>query len=225
VSFTSGKKWPAAGTANPFFERSRSMALARGTRAHESAEYLLKTAMKLARRAGNRRNLWRRCPDTGLWRLPSNLTAWALAKARAGVPPIPFYARVHSRVFLDWAVENITAIYASEFRVCRWEADLRRGFAGTGDALVEIRHQGPFVLDWKTSKAALTPEVEVDYNCQLGGYALALEYSIGLLPSGATIVVARPDGTFTEHQTLNIHDACTSFSNRFTRYCLERKPG
>ena len=39
--------------------QTRDMAAARGTAAHSSAEYVLKTAQRLARSTANKRNVWR----------------------------------------------------------------------------------------------------------------------------------------------------------------------
>ena len=58
----------------------RDIACQRGTLAHDHAEYLLKTAAKLARQTANKRGSWR-SGDDGLERAPKQITHWAIDKA------------------------------------------------------------------------------------------------------------------------------------------------
>ena len=69
----------------PTSHQDRDVACERGTLMHNHAEYLLKTASKLARNSANRRNVWKTGQD-GLERCPKAITKWALEKVRFLVP-------------------------------------------------------------------------------------------------------------------------------------------
>ena len=73
----------------PWAPMERDTAARRGTAAHSGAEYLLKTANRLARNTANRRNAWR-TTDQGLERAPTAITRWALDKTHGQVPAMPW---------------------------------------------------------------------------------------------------------------------------------------
>ena len=52
------------------------------------------------------------------------------------------------------------------------------------------------LLDWKTSKNPRDEKLVLDYKCQLGAYAKAIDYVFGVRPERALLVIARPHGNF-----------------------------
>ena len=88
----------------PWAPMERDTAARRGTAAHSGAEYLLKTANRLARNTANRRNAWRTTPE-GLERCPTAITRWALGKTHAQVPAMPWGFAGYGRGLNDWIVE------------------------------------------------------------------------------------------------------------------------
>jgi hypothetical protein len=167
----------------------RNVAATRGNMAHSQAEYLLKTAQRLARSTANKRNAisW----DTdGLARIPPKITSWALQKVRPNVPRVGWSASGYARGLSDWIVTNVTEIFASEFSIHH-----PAGFAGTCDGLVCLKgHSGIIVADWKTTVNRKQLDDGHSYVHQLGAYSLGLQHLTGLRPSGGVIVLARRCG-------------------------------
>ena len=165
----------------------RDIACQRGTLAHDHAEYLLKTAAKLARQTANKRGSWR-SGDDGLERAPKQITHWAIDKAAQGAPRGPWSASGYARGLRTWIGENVTAIHAIEFSVHD-----PRGWAGTADALIDLN--GTLcIADWKTSVNARSEEMLANYICQTGAYSLGLQHLTGLKPKAGAVVVARRSG-------------------------------
>lgn len=165
----------------------RDVACQRGNFAHDHAEYILKTASKLARATANKRGLWR-SGDDSLERAPKHVTKWALGKAAEGAPRVSWSASGYARGLRTWIGEHVTAIHAVEFSVHD-----PRGWAGTADALVDI--DGTLcIADWKTSANSRSEEMLSNYICQLGAYSLGLQNLTGLKPRAGAVVVARRSG-------------------------------
>ena len=171
----------------PTAPMERDVACERGTLAHNHAEYVLKTAAKLARNSANKRGSWR-TGDDGLERAPKGITTWAIEKAIQGAPRVPWSASGYARGLRTWIGENVTAIHAIEFSIHD-----PRGWAGTADALIDVN--GTLcVADWKTSVNARSEEMLANYICQTGAYSLGLQHLTGLKPKLGAVVVARRSG-------------------------------
>lgn len=110
---------PVNFNAPGWFGETMKMSAERGTLMHSSAEYLLKTAKKLASNAANKRGMWKETRG-GLWRCPSALTQWALKEAHKGMPTTGIAARGFSERLNKWILGHVTAIYLVEFRSCVW---------------------------------------------------------------------------------------------------------
>ena len=167
------------------------MAAARGTATHNSAEYCLKTAQRLARATATKRKVWRPGED-GLFRAPSKITTWALEKAIQGAPKVPWSASGYARGLRGWILDHVSAIHAVEF-----SAFHPAGFAGSADALIDIDGTGPYVCDWKTTGKSIHSSMETalsNYRDQCGAYSLMLTYRTGIQAKGAAVVVARRSG-------------------------------
>ena len=177
----------------PTSELERKQAAERGTLTHNHAEYVLKTAAKLARNTANRRNVWRTGSD-GLERCPAQVTAWALEKAIQGAPSPAWSASGYARGLRHWIANSITAIHSIEFSVHH-----PAGFAGSCDGLLDVAGTLS-VVDWKTSRASVhqTPEQKdarlLNYRHQLGAYSLGLTQQTGIQVPQAAIVLARRTG-------------------------------
>jgi len=171
----------------PSAPAERDIACQRGTLAHDHAEYVLKTAAKLARNSANKRGSWR-TGDDGLERAPKAITSWAIEKAIQGAPRVSWSASGYARGLRSWIGENVTAIHAIEFSIHD-----PRGWAGTADALLDVG--GTLcIADWKTSVNARSEEMLANYICQAGAYSLGLQTLTGLKPKSGAIVVARRSG-------------------------------
>lgn len=171
----------------PTAPAERDIACQRGTLAHDHAEYVLKTAAKLARNSANKRGIWR-TGDDGLERAPKAITSWAIEKAIQGAPRVSWSASGYARGLRSWIGENVTAIHAIEFSIHD-----PRGWAGTADALLDVG--GTLcIADWKTSVNARSEEMLANYICQAGAYSLGLQTLTGLKPKSGAIVVARRSG-------------------------------
>jgi len=171
--------------------QQRDVAAKRGNLAHNQAEYLLKTAQRLARSTANKRNAikW---DDNGLARIPTPITQWALKKVHENLPQVGWSAAGYARGLSDWIVTNVTEIFASEFSIHH-----PAGFAGTCDALVALKgHSGITICDWKTSTNNKMPYMNGghSYVHQIGAYSLGLQHLTGIRPSGGTVVLARRCG-------------------------------
>ena len=172
----------------PTAAEDREMAATRGTLAHNHAEYVLKTGAKLARQTANKRRCWKTSAD-GLERCPGSITRWALERGIQGAPRVPWSAAGYARGLRTWIADNVTAIHAIEFSIYH-----EAGFAGTGDALVDIQGTGPFIVDWKTSVRERSEDMLLNYQDQAGAYSLGLKYLTGIQAKGGAIVVARRTG-------------------------------
>ena len=176
----------------PDSTQTRDMAAARGTAAHNSAEYVLKTAQRLARATAQKRNSWRVSED-GLYRAPKAVTKWALEKAIQGAPRVPWSASGFARGLRGWILDHVTAIHSVEF-----SAFHPAGFAGACDALVDLDGDGPFIVDWKTTGKSIHKSNESqlhNYRHQTGAYSLMLNYRTGIQAVGGAVVVARRSGS------------------------------
>lgn len=166
----------------------RDTAATRGTLTHNAAEYVLRSAKKLAIGAANKRGTLYEKPD-GLIRTPAPLTRWALKQVLPSAPKVGFSASGYRRGLLAWIEENVTAIHAVEFSVHH-----PAGFAGTADALLDVNGKGPVVVDWKSSFNKRSEALLEDYIDQLGAYSVGLKYLTGIVAKGGLVVVARRAG-------------------------------
>ena len=197
----------------PTAAQERDLAANRGTTAHNSAEYLLKTGAKLARQTANKRGVWRPRED-GLERCPPAITKWGLEKALEGAPRVSWHASGYARGLRSWIVENVTAIHAVEFSGFH-----PGGWAGTCDALTDVA--GTLTIcDWKTSANARSEEMLTNYIDQLGAYSLQLKHLTGICPKAGAIVVARRSGAPQVRMLseLELLGAETRFQERAIRY-------
>ena len=121
----------------------RDAAAKRGTGAHNHMEYVLKLAQRLARATSNKRGVWKQSED-GLYRCPQKITTWAMEKAAAGAPRIPWASSGYARGLRGWAMDHITAIHSVEF-----SGHHPAGMAGACDVLVDLGGKGPYIVDWK----------------------------------------------------------------------------
>jgi hypothetical protein len=114
--------------------QERDTAAKRGNMAHNQAEYLLKTAQRLARSTANKRNAikW---DSNGLARIPAPITQWALKKVHENLPEVGWSAAGYARGLAGWITENVTEI----FRLRIFSIHHPAGFAGTCDALVSLK--------------------------------------------------------------------------------------
>jgi hypothetical protein len=194
-------------------EQDRNTAATRGTQAHSQAEYLLKTANKVARSVANKRGSIRIDPH-GLPHIPTPVFRWALARTIPNIPPVTLSAKGYARSLTAWIADHVTQCHACEFSIHH-----PAGFAGTADCLASVAAEtleshgetpalagAPFILDWKTSANRRSPEMLADYTLQLGAYSLGLEHLTNIEPAGAFIVVARrvgpPDVTYVNRDQL-----------------------
>jgi hypothetical protein len=213
-------------------EQDRTTAATRGTQAHSQAEYLLKTANKVARATANKRNAIHIDPH-GLPHIPSAVFRWALARTLPNVPPVSLSAKGYARSLTTWIAENVVQCHACEFSIHH-----PAGFAGTADALLSLSpehlqehgahsslHGAPILIDFKTSANRRSPEMLADYTLQLGAYSLGLDHLTGIQVPGALIVVARrvgpPDLTFINRDQLlraqaGYLDRCRQFFEQLT---------
>jgi hypothetical protein len=192
----------------------RDTAATRGTQMHNCAEYLLRTAKRMAEQTAKRRNSWYAKPD-GLERAPAPLTQWALRQVMPSVPKVSLSASGYRRGLLDWISSNITAIHAVEFSIHH-----PGGFAGTCDALADVSGLGPLVIDWKSSFNRRSEELLEDYQDQLGAYSLGLRHLTSVQPKGGIIVVARRAGKpdIRELTALELRGAESRFLERCHTY-------
>jgi ATP-dependent exoDNAse (exonuclease V) beta subunit len=166
----------------------RDTAAERGTRMHNSAEYVLRAAKKLADQTAKKKGSIYEKPD-GLLRAPAPLTRWALKRVLPNAPKVGFSANGYKRSLLAWIEENVTAIHAIEFSIHH-----PAGFAGTCDALLDVQGIGPTLVDWKSSFNRRSEAMLVDYTDQLGAYSLGLKHLTGIQAKAAYIVIARRAG-------------------------------
>ena len=198
----------------------RDIACQRGHLAHSHAEYLLKTAAKLARNSANRKGIWRTGKD-GLERCPSKVTSWALEKAAQSSPRVGWSAAGYARCLRGWILERVSAIHAIEFSI---HAEC---FAGTCDALLDVDGVGPIVVDWKTSANARSEDLLQSYIDQIGAYSLGLTRLTGIKAMGGAVVVARRSGApqIRELSELEVRGAEVRFLERVECYKAMLKLG
>lgn len=192
----------------------RDTAATRGTLTHNSAEYLLRTAKRMAETTAKKRNSWYTKPD-GLDRAPAPLTQWAIKQVLPSAPKPGLSASGYWRGLSGWIVENVTAIHAIEFSIHH-----PAGFAGTCDALLDVRGKGPLIVDWKTSFNKRSEELLEDYMDQLGAYSLGLRHMTGLQARGGIVVVARRAGKpdIRELSALELRGAECRYLERCAKY-------
>jgi len=166
----------------------RDTAAERGTRTHNSAEYVLRTAKKMAEATSEKRGTTF-LNKQGLHSVPAPLVKWAIKQALPSAPKVGISASGYRRSLLQWIEENVTAIHGIEFSIHH-----PAGFAGTADFLGYVNGKGPFICDWKTSANKRSEEMLTDYTDQLGAYSLGLKHVANLQAKGAVIVVARRAG-------------------------------
>jgi hypothetical protein len=175
-----------------------ALASSRGTNSHDRAEYLLKTARKIAFAAAKKRNRLR-YHSSGLLEVPSAITRWALGEVYESMPAGKIYSNSFAEPLCRWIVANVTQIYSVEFRV-RYIFDgpsrfVRNmpfdGFAGQGDGLLGINGSGPILADWKTSNSRPDVDKKAEWVDQLGGYRLGMRRDVDIEPEGGLVVCAR----------------------------------
>ena len=169
----------------------RDAAAKRGTGAHAHMEYVLKVASRLARATANKKGVWKQGED-GLYRCPTKISTWAMEKAIAGAPRVPWASSGYARGLRGWMLDHVTAIHAVEF-----SGHHPCGTAGACDALVDLGGTGPWIVDWKTSGKSLYSDMSdqlLNYKAQTGAYSLILKHMTGIQAIGGAVVVARRSG-------------------------------
>ena len=207
--------------ASPGAAETSAMACNRGHLAHSSAEYVLKTATRLARSTANKRGIWKLGSD-GLYRCPSSVTKWAIEKAIAGAPPVGFSGAGYARSLRAFIHSNVTAIHGVEFF-----GHHPAGFAGACDALLDLSIDGekigPMILDWKTTGKSIHSDMSStieDYSHQAGAYSLMVKHLTGIICPGAAVVVARRTGNAQPYFFMGdeLRNAEECFLERCARY-------
>ena len=181
--------------ARPGSNETREAAAKRGTGAHNHMEYVLKLAQRLARATSNKKGIWKP-GDDGLYRCPEKITKWAMEKAAAGAPRVPWASSGYARGLRCWAYDHLAAIHSVEF-----SGHHPAGMAGACDLLCDLHMEGgpkgPYILDWKTSGKSIHSDMEeqlTQYKCQTGAYSLILKHMTGIQAVGGAVVVARRSG-------------------------------
>jgi len=206
--------------ARPGSYEERDMAAKRGTLAHNHAEYILKTAHRLARATAIKRGSLKTRED-GLERPPSPINRWALEKAIQAAPRPGWSAAGYARGLRTWIEDNCTAVHSIEFSI-----NHTLGFAGTCDALIDVKGKGPYIVDWKTSVRERSEDLLTNYIDQLGAYSLGLKSLTGIQAAGAYVVVARRTGApqVRELTQLELFGAEARFAQRIDTYWNEIYP-
>ena len=200
--------------ARPGSYEERDMAAKRGTLAHNHAEYILKLAQRLARATAEKRgNL--KVREDGLERPPSPINRWALEKAIQSAPRPGWSAAGYARGLRTWIEDNCTAVHSIEFSI-----NHTLGFAGTCDALIDVKGKGPYIVDWKTSVRERSEDLLTNYIDQLGAYSLGLKSLTNIQAAGAFVVVARRTGApqVRELTQLELFGAEARFTQRIDTY-------
>ena len=200
--------------ARPGSYEERDMAAKRGTLAHNHAEYILKLAHRLARATAEKRGTLKVRED-GLERPPSPINRWALEKAIQSAPRPGWSAAGYARGLRTWIEDNCTAVHSIEFSI-----NHTLGFAGTCDALIDVKGKGPYIVDWKTSVRERSEDLLTNYIDQLGAYSLGLKSLTGIQAAGAFVVVARRTGApqVRELTQLELFGAEARFTQRIDTY-------
>ena len=206
--------------ARPGSYEERDMAAKRGTLAHNHAEYILKLAHRLARATAEKRGTLKVRED-GLERPPSPINRWALEKAIQSAPRPGWSAAGYARGLRTWIEDNCTAVHSIEFSI-----NHTLGFAGTCDALIDVKGKGPYIVDWKTSVRERSEDLLTNYIDQLGAYSLGLKSLTGIQAAGAFVVVARRTGApqVRELTQLELFGAEARFTQRIDTYWNEIYP-
>jgi len=194
--------------------QERDTAAERGTRTHNAAEYVLRTAKRMAEATAKKKGSGYTSKE-GLVCTPAPLTAWALRQVMPSAPKVGLSAAGYRRSLLSWIETNVTCIHAIEFSVHH-----PIGFAGTADFLGNVSGKGPLIVDWKTSFNRRSELLLTDYCDQLGAYSLGLHHLTGLRPQGGIVVVARRVGPpdIRELSALELRGAEARFLDRCTDY-------
>ena len=139
-----------------------------------------------------------------------------LTKAAESAPRVSWSASGYARGLRSFILERVTAIHAVEFSVYK----PGYGFAGTADALLDIDGDGPFIVDWKTSKDIRSDDMIEQFCHQLGAYSLGLQCLTGIKPKYGAVVVARRSGKpqIKLLNNLELRGAETIFLDRVDRY-------
>jgi ATP-dependent exoDNAse (exonuclease V) beta subunit len=194
--------------------QERNTAAERGTRTHNAAEYVLRTAKRMAEQTARRKgSLYTDKQD--LKCTPAPLTRWAIKQVLPSAPKVGLSASGYRRSLLGWIEENVTCIHAVEFSVYH-----PCGAAGTCDALINVQGKGPLIVDWKTSFNRRSEALLTDYIDQLGAYSLGLRHLTGIQAQGAYVVVARRAGPpdIRELNLLELRGAESRFLDRCAKY-------
>ena len=88
--------------------------------------------------------------------------------------------------------------------------------------MVDIQGEGPYIVDWKTSRNKRSEEMYAQFKDQFGPNALGLTSLTGIQPKGAAIVVARRSGE-PEVKVLNEIDLMAAkerYLDRFRQYMV-----
>lgn len=194
--------------------QERDTAAERGTRTHNAAEYVLRTAKRMAEQTAKRKGSTY-VDKQGLTCTPAPLTRWAIKQVLPSAPKVGLSASGYRRSLLGWIGEHVTCIHAIEFSVHH-----PAGFAGTCDALINVDGKGPAIVDWKTSFNRRSEALLTDYTDQLGAYSLALRHLTGIQAQIAYIVVARRVGPpdIRELSNLELRGAEVRFLERCAKY-------
>jgi len=194
--------------------QERDTAAERGTRTHNSAEYVLRTAKRMATQTAKRKGSIY-TDKQGLECTPAPLTRWAIKQVLPSAPKVGLSASGYRRSLLGWIEENVTCIHAVEFSVYH-----PCGAAGTCDALINVAGKGPLIVDWKTSFNRRSEALLTDYIDQLGAYSLGLRHLTGIQAQGAYVVVARRAGPpdLRELSLLELRGAESRFLERCFTY-------
>ena len=177
--------------ARPGSHETRDAAAKRGTGAHNHMEFCLKLGQRLARATANKKGLWKQGED-GLYRCPTKITQWAMEKAIAGAPRVPWASSGYARGLRGWMLDHVTAIHSVEF-----SGHHPAGMAGACDLLADLGGKGPYIIDWKTTGKSLHSSMEdslFSYKAQTGAYSLILKHMTGIQAIGGAVVVARRSG-------------------------------
>lgn len=194
--------------------QERDTAAERGTRTHNAAEYVLRTAKRMAEATAKRKGSTY-TDKQGLECTPAPLTRWAIKQVLPSAPKVGLSASGYRRSLLGWIGEHVTCIHAVEFSVYH-----PCGAAGTCDALINVDGKGPLICDWKTSFNRRSEALLTDYIDQLGAYSLGLRHLTGIQAQGAYVVVARRAGPpdLRELNLLELRGAESRFLERCANY-------
>ena len=192
----------------------RNTAAERGTRTHNAAEYVLRTAKRISDQTALKKGS-AYVSKAGLPCAPAPLVRWAIRQALPSAPKVGLSANGYKKSLLGWISEHVTAINAIEFSIHH-----PAGFAGTADFLGSIDGHGPVVVDWKSSFNRRSEMMLTDYTDQLGAYSLGLRHLTGLQARGGYIVIARRAGPpdIRQLSELELRGAECRFLDRVSRY-------